>query len=61
MTGSRTLQGAAAVDQLCQLGRVSRAGYYRSSSTKPRPGPTPICATPSTASPWRTSTTATAR
>ncbi|MBW8858936.1 MAG: IS3 family transposase, partial [Caulobacter sp.] len=29
MTGSRTLQGAAAVDQLCQLGRVSRAGYYR--------------------------------
>lgn len=29
MTGSGTLQGAAAVDQLCQLGRVSRAGYYR--------------------------------
>lgn len=30
MTLSSPLQGApAAVDQLCQLGRVSRAGYYR--------------------------------
>jgi putative transposase len=29
MTGSNTLQGAAVIDQLCRLGRVSRAGYYR--------------------------------
>ncbi|OWJ66168.1 IS3 family transposase [Inquilinus limosus] len=29
MTGSRTLQGAPAVDQLCRLAGLSRAGYYR--------------------------------
>lgn len=29
MTGSSILQGAPAVDQLCRLAGVSRAGYYR--------------------------------